>query len=90
MPKGGSSEGGPKRGTGKAAKEAAASAAPGGGGADVSAGGFADRRKYRLEEETAAYFKEIAGVLKTTEDAEQRQLLISNALGESLGGIISL
>ena len=78
---GGDTKRGPKASQAGAGAGAGAAAQPEG----LSSGGFEDRRKYRLDEDAAAYFKEIAEVLKKTEDAEQRQLLVSNALGESLG-----
>lgn len=56
-------------------------------GLEISQGGFQDKRKYRLDDETASYYKEIAKVLSSEEaqDAEQRAMLVSNALGEALG-----
>lgn len=66
------------------------SAAPG-PTVEISQGGFADKRKYRLDDDTASYFKEIAKVLATSEEAkdpEQRAMLVSNALGEALGALL--
>lgn len=54
---------------------------------EISQGGFQDKRKYRLDDDTASYFKEISKVLASEEakDPEQRAMLVSNALGEALG-----
>ena len=71
----------------------------GGGAADVvSAGGFEDRRKYRVDAETIKYFQEIAALAappaaagaadapdNDAPDAEQRALLVQNALSEATG-----
>lgn len=54
---------------------------------ELSQGGFQDKRKYRLDDDTASYYREIAKVLASqeAEDVEQRPMLVSNALGEALG-----
>jgi hypothetical protein len=75
----------------------------GGGGHDVvSAGGFEDRRKYRVDAETVKYYTEIAALVAPPTaaasaaaaasgeaaegmDAEQRSMLVSNALTEAAG-----
>ena len=58
----------------------------------VSEGGFEDRRKYRVDLETASYFQEIAALVTPAEaeadgelDGEQRTLLVCNALSEAAG-----
>ena len=56
----------------------------------ISEGGFEDKRKYRVDAETSAYFQEIAALVTPAEggeelDGEQRTLLVCNALGEAAG-----
>jgi nucleolar protein 9 len=79
----------------RAEKEKRSRGGEGGGHGDgaaygISEGGFEDKRKYRVDAETSAYFQEIAALVTPAEggeelDGEQRTLLVCNALGEAAG-----